>query len=114
MWKTTLSSVSHAALVSPGGGQRGRCLERKERNEEKETVVVVVLDAIDRGQKLARIPKTERISTSFCVSTENSVDLTFRAKLRRTLTRVKTAQCCGTQKILSQGRRTHIYLEGSP
>ena len=48
------------------------------------------LDAIDRGQELARTSKMERISTSFCMSAENSVDLTFHAKLRHALARIKT------------------------
>ena len=85
----------------------------KKRKEEKQTVVIVVIDAIDRVQNLVRIPKTEMISTSFCVSIENSVDLTFRTKLRHALKRVNTIQCYGTRKLLSQGRRTHVYLEES-
>ena len=39
-----------------------RWVFRKERKRTNETAVVDILDAIDRGKKLVRIPKTEKRS----------------------------------------------------
>ena len=50
----------------------------KERKKTSETVAGGALDAIDRGCKLAIIPKAEiQVLADFCVSTESSVDLIF-------------------------------------
>ena len=72
---------------------------QKERKRTKETVVGGIIDAIDRGYELARIPKTAiKILTSFYVSTERSVNLIFRANLRHVTNKVKTIQRYGTRE----------------
>ena len=69
------------------------CYFRKGKEEDEGNCCGGVLDAIDHGHELVRIPKTViKILTSFCVSTENSVNLIFRANLRHVTNKVKTVQ----------------------
>ena len=66
---------------------------KKERKRTKETYVGGILDVIDRGYELVRIPKTViNILNSFYVSTKSSVDLICRANLRHVTNKVKNIQ----------------------
>ena len=72
-------------------------LVKKKRS--KETIVGAILDAIDRGHELTRIPTTLIcILTSFFVSIESSVGLFFRTNLRHANNKVKDNQHCGTRE----------------